>query len=273
MGVSTGTNTEFASMMPLLSEDANIQEALQTYHYGNTDPTSASISPNFTDETGGIAGKLKSIKDTLSTLSSGKVDLSTFTTAGDLLVGTGSGTATRLAIGSSGMVLRVSGGGGVVWESLDSSYLTKTGGTLTGNLTISKSSPFISLEASASGQKAGVKLSTLTGTRWEVTKTTTAESGSDEGSNFAIYRYSDSGINLDAPFFITRSTGKVNVLHDFMVYENTSLTGTLTVSGTTSLQTTTVLSPTSGGTYAARNISYGTGSPTGGADGDIYIQY
>jgi hypothetical protein len=44
--------------------------------------------------------------------------------------------------------------------------------------------------------------------RWVVAKTSTAESGSDAGSNFAVYRYDDAGDLLGTPFGIIRSTGE-----------------------------------------------------------------
>lgn len=49
-----------------------------------------------------------------STLNSSKISLSTVTAAGDLLVGTGAGTVDRLAKGSAGQALIMSGGS-VVW--------------------------------------------------------------------------------------------------------------------------------------------------------------
>lgn len=47
----------------------------------------------------------------------GKVNASTFTTAGDLLAGTGTGTYTRVGVGSDGLVLTASSGstGGIAW--------------------------------------------------------------------------------------------------------------------------------------------------------------
>lgn len=49
-----------------------------------------------------------------SSLAAGKISLSTVTTAGDLILGTGSATVTRLGIGSNGQALIVSAGS-VVW--------------------------------------------------------------------------------------------------------------------------------------------------------------
>jgi hypothetical protein len=48
-------------------------------------------------------------------------------------------------------------------------------------------------------------------TRWKVQATSTAESGSNAGSDFSIAAYSDSGTLLTTPIAITRSTGTVQV--------------------------------------------------------------
>lgn len=47
--------------------------------------------------------------------------------------------------------------------------------------------------------------------RWTFGATSTAESGSNAGSIFSIARYSDTGVWIDNPFEINRSTGLVNV--------------------------------------------------------------
>ncbi len=49
------------------------------------------------------------ITNNFNTLNSGKINLSTVTTAGDLILGTGSATVTRLGIGTSGQVLKSNG--------------------------------------------------------------------------------------------------------------------------------------------------------------------
>lgn len=54
------------------------------------------------------------ISSNFSTLNSGKINLSTVTTAGDLIVGTGAGTVDRLPKGSAGQALIMSSGS-VVW--------------------------------------------------------------------------------------------------------------------------------------------------------------
>lgn len=47
--------------------------------------------------------------------------------------------------------------------------------------------------------------------RWVLSATSTAESGSNAGSDFAINRYSDTGTELATALFIQRSSGKVSI--------------------------------------------------------------
>jgi hypothetical protein len=47
--------------------------------------------------------------------------------------------------------------------------------------------------------------------RWVITANSTAESGSNAGSNFALNRYSDAGALLGTPLFVQRSSGNTSV--------------------------------------------------------------
>ena len=67
---------------------------------------------------------------TPSTTDSTKIPLSTVTTAGDLIVGTGSAAVTRLGIGSNGTVL-TSNGTTATWVAPVTSYVSQTNGTVT----------------------------------------------------------------------------------------------------------------------------------------------
>lgn len=76
------------------------------------------------------------ISSNFSTLNAGKVNLSTVTTAGDLIVGTGAGTVDRLAKGSAGQALIMSGGS-VVWGTpTDTSKISLSTITTAGDLLI-----------------------------------------------------------------------------------------------------------------------------------------
>ena len=87
-------------------------------------------------------------------------------------------------------------------------FLPLAGGTLTGNLTVSKASPTATLNKAASGQDALLYGQTAGVNRWGVDLGTTAsESGSDAGSDFAIIAYTDAGAFIDVPVNIVRVAG------------------------------------------------------------------
>lgn len=77
---------------------------------------------------------------------------------------------------------------------------TATGGVIQSNVGINI----------APGAGAGARIDTFSagGLRWSFGKASYAETGSDAGSDFAIYRYSDAGVYLGQPFYIWRKTGK-----------------------------------------------------------------
>lgn len=90
----------------------------------------------------------------------------------------------------------------------DTSRVAKAGDTMTGDLTISKANPALVLNKTAAGQNAGVYGYINNLTRWFMALgDAAAESGSNVGSDFSIYRYSDAGAFLDNPLTIKRSTG------------------------------------------------------------------
>lgn len=91
------------------------------------------------------------------------------------------------------------------------SSLPITGGTLVGNLTISKTSPAVVLNKGASGQENDLKGLTSGTLRWQVRLgDSTSESGSNAGSNFDVDAYSDAGTYLYSPISIARATGYLN---------------------------------------------------------------
>ena len=74
----------------------------------------------------------------------------------------------------------------------------------------------------AAASLRGVSLRTAASVRWLLAANTTAEGGSNAGSNFVLNRYSDAGSLLGAAITVTRSTGAV------------ALEAGLTVAGVTS---------------------------------------
>jgi hypothetical protein len=103
-------------------------------------------------------------------------------------------------------------------------YLNNDGGAiqLGGQLTINPVGNSTIMQgtapASANGavylaREAGYTMSLVFRTgasnRWTFQVTSGAETGSNAGSNFSLYRYDDAGTVIDAPFAVTRSTGVV----------------------------------------------------------------
>ncbi len=92
-----------------------------------------------------------------------------------------------------------------------SSYVLKTGDTMTGNLTLSSTSSAIySIYNSTTPQYRGLLLRTNGSQRWFVGAVNNAETGSNAGSDFQIVRNDDSGVAIDTPLQITRSSGLVS---------------------------------------------------------------
>lgn len=84
-------------------------------------------------------------------------------------------------------------------------FLPLTGGTLTGNLSISKATPQVSVNKAASGQAANIAGMMNGAMRWLIeVGNTVAESGSNAGSYFSVSRYNDAGTYLDTPLSFQR---------------------------------------------------------------------
>ena len=111
-------------------------------------------------------------------------------------------------------VLPIANGGTGATTGPVGPYLPLTGGTLTGDLTLqpSSGSANIWLRKSASGSGNYIIGRTGASDRWQlVLGETTAESGSNAGSNFAIHRFSDAGVYSDTPLSISRASGAVTI--------------------------------------------------------------
>jgi hypothetical protein len=93
--------------------------------------------------------------------------------------------------------------------------VAKAGDTMTGSLEIDAADALLLLNSAAGGhaptilaRKGGV--ADATKTRWTMfLGDGAAESGSNVGSNFAIYRNADNGALIDAPLAITRNEGRL----------------------------------------------------------------
>lgn len=156
-----------------------------------------------------------------------------------------------------------------------SSNVLKAGDTMTGDLTITKISPLITLNKTASSQNAIFASQTAGSFRWIVVAgDSSPESGSNAGSNFGINRYNDAGSYIDTPLSIIRSTGVVNFsiipegpasnpttnnqLARKAYVDTKATSGAITASGLTQ-STSSILGRTTAGTGAVEEISIGTG--------------
>ncbi len=103
----------------------------------------------------------------------------------------------------------------------DTSRAALSGATFTGNVTVSKATANLTVDATSS--YASLTLNSAVNSagiwwfrsgnyrRWEFAKSAAAESGSDAGANFEINRYSDGDVLLGRALGIVRATGKVTV--------------------------------------------------------------
>jgi hypothetical protein len=91
-------------------------------------------------------------------------------------------------------------------DSQDALKVAKTGDTMTGVLSVTRTNPVIALNKTASGQGNSILGTTAGATRWQVDLgNSTAEGGGNSGSNFGVYRYNDAGVIQDDVLTILRS--------------------------------------------------------------------
>ena len=75
---------------------------------------------------------------------------------------------------------------------------------MTGNLTIRRSTPILALDATGSGDEAGILAMDGGVQRWFLAV-------ANATGDFAVWRHNDAGSRLDAPLMISRATGRVSV--------------------------------------------------------------
>ena len=157
-------------------------------------------------------------------LESGKASLSGSVSFGGTVGGTGL-SGSLLSSASPVMNGAASAGTAVVpsrqdhVHPSDTSRAALSGATFTGDTTVSKASPTLGVNATsgdpiitidgAAGTLRSVRFRTGTSLRWLFGASSTAESGSDAGSDFRLRRYNDAGAGVSDPFFVWRNTGKV----------------------------------------------------------------
>ncbi len=233
----TGTTAAYASKMPNLANDANINEAIQAYHYGDpTLSTDVSFTSSWTDPAVGIIGKLLYLNGQIDT----KIAKSELTAKGSLISASAASTLSILSVGTDGYVLKANSGtsSGLSWYSLDTTHLNlnPSSQTIVGDMLLSKATPVFRINGTsgipaikidrATGTIGDIQFRTGTSARWILRTNGTAESGSNVGSDFSIKSYADDGTTLlFTPISIVRSTGAVDI-------PTLTVSGTLTASGT-----------------------------------------
>jgi hypothetical protein len=128
------------------------------------------------------------------------------------LIGNVTGNVSGNSENVNGVVLIENGGTGETTASAalaSLGALPASGGTMTGDLTISDAFPRIDLNKDASGEISSVFGLTAGSARWSIDLgNTEPESGGLAGSNFLISRYN--GTYIDSPIQVSRATGVTN---------------------------------------------------------------
>lgn len=255
--VTTGTNTEYSTKMPAIGNTADIQMALKAYHYGDpalsTTALSASFGSDFANPDTGMVSKLKYLKTEITNLGTNKINTSLVTTKGDLVTATASSTPARLGVGTDGYILKANSlvSTGLEWYDPNTTHLSLAGGTLSGNLNISK----------AAGVLKGIYFQSSAGNRWGIYSNSTAESSTATGSDLVIERFNNSASTLGNAVTITRSSGDVTLSGALSL--STSIS---TGSTTFSLVNTTATTVNFAGAATTLNIGASGGTITIGGN-------
>ena len=110
-----------------------------------------------------------------------------------------------------------------------------------------QASSALNLTGASAGTRS-LSIQTAGSTRWQIGTDTAAESGSNAGTNLAIYRYSDTGGYLGQVLGINRASGFMNIYSGLQVaagvtadvYKSGAATGVSCAAGTVSLSTMVV---------------------------------
>ena len=123
------------------------------------------------------------------------------------------------------------GTGWVLKGTSTSQFVSKSGDTMTGDLTLTKSNPSLILNK-PDGSTGNNVHGKVNGTnRWAMVlgDSTVAETGSNSGSDFRLYNFGDAGGFLSTALLVTRATGAMNV--GSTAASTSPTTGALTVAG------------------------------------------
>jgi hypothetical protein len=89
-----------------------------------------------------------------------------------------------------------------------------------------------------SGYSSSIRWRTAASLRWSLSKTSTAESGSNAGSNVSLARFDDAGALLGTPITVARNTGLMTVAEGLAVSGNGGAASGFTSLGVSSTTTT-----------------------------------
>jgi len=142
-----------------------------------------------------------------------------------------------------------------VTTALGYTPVNKAGDTMSGNLAIGAAAPTLALNTTGTGAVASISYQTAGSVRWVGGKNATAEAGSNVGSDYSVSRYSDSGVLIDTPMLITRSTGLTTLA-------SASVTGAL-AAGATTLASLSVTGSAVANTFASSGATITGGSIDG----------
>jgi hypothetical protein len=141
-------------------------------------------------------------------------------------------------------------------NELDTEKLALTGGTVTGDVTISRNGAALASVlhiTGDAGQNRRLFFETGGASRWEIRGADNgAESGANTGSSFRILRSDDAGVVIDTPLVISRATGLWTI------------TGAVTIAGALTMPDNTVTNAKSADIATARirgRVTAGTGDP------------
>lgn len=188
----TGSNPDFITYMPALGDDADIQVAVKLLLYGETANSTALTGVlTATDGSDGLVGHLNTLKTSLNNY----VSKATFTGKGTVLSASAASTPSLLAAGTNTHVLRANSATatGLEWHNPSTTHLALTAGAsspLTGNLTVSLSTPKLILNDTSSANSALIEFQDSTTKKWEV--------GKDASDNFVVNSGVANVISIDA---------------------------------------------------------------------------
>jgi hypothetical protein len=166
--------------------------------------------------------------------------------------GTGTYTSsdTRLSrtLGQSntGALLNLSGSAQVFITAREQDIVNAAGDTMTGTLTIAGSGAGILgtqlTDVANTDRFNAIESSSGGGRRWGYGILAEPETGSNAGSNFFLFRYSDAGGFIDSPLVVNRATGAVTLSASLAVGGGVSVSSNAAITGSASAASISVSS-------------------------------